>query len=519
MAIVRDAIRDMRGWVKRRMNKKTMLRDIIGTQLSEENFKRIEIWRLIYGGYFDEIIREDIFTINKGHHKRPRKHINMAKIATEELAKLTFTEKVQINLSDEQLNDYINVDVLDENRFYKEFKNKVEMMLAMGGGVLKANPIEESPGVYKMGITYVNPDCFIPISWTNGKIDEAVFINLTKKRDKTYILLEFHQWEEHYRQESEALEKVLVISNELYEVENFGNDSLLGMASTATDFNRVPLDYLYENLEERVVIEGIKRPIFSYIKTGATNNFDLESPLGISIYGNAIDTLGAINTIYDSFIREFKLGKRRIIVPVEALRVHIDPKTGEQVRYFDADDEAYVGLKFLDPESQKVMDNTVEIRAEEHIAGLNSMLNTLSMQLGFSSGTFVFDGRSFKTATEVVSENSKTYQTVLDTTNSLEESLIDFVFTLLDLSVLYDIISDYPEDLEVTISWDDSVVGDKYSDADYYIKMNAAGFISKRVAIMKQLGLTDEQAKEMLDEILEENKTFTPSIDDLLIQG
>lgn len=499
--------------MRKMVNRKQLLKDIIETQVSEQDYKRIEIWKQVYAGNYDGHLKESTFTIEKGKCNRTRSSLRMAKLVSEELAKLVFTEKVEINVGNATQNEYINDTVLDDNRFYKEFQSKVEIMLALGGGVLKVHPEETEDG-YKVKILYINPENFIPISWDNGDITEGVFMNVTQKRDKTYVLLEFHQWEKINNQETGEPEKVLVISNELYELPSMSGASI--NINSNMDMQRVPLTELYEDLEERVIIEGIHTPLFRYMKSGQANNFNLESPLGISIFANAMDTLYALDVAFDSFIREFKLGKRRIIVPAEALRIYTDPDTGEQVRYFDADDEAYVGLKYLDPEKQKVMDNTVDIRAEDHIKSIEALLNILAMQLGMSPGTFVFNGAGLKTATEVISENSKTYQTIVSITNSIEESLEGFIRAILDLSVLYDIIPAFDEDPEISIVWDDSIIGDKYTDSDYYIKLNINGLISKRSIMRKFLGMTDEQIEEELRYIKEEQMTMTPDINDIL---
>ena len=61
---------------------------------------------------------------------------------------------------------------------------------------------------------------------------------------------------------------------------------------------------------------------------------------------------------------------------------------------------------------------------EEHVAALNAFLSILCLQLGFSAGTFSFDSRGgLRTATEVVSENSKTFKTIRTVQNQLAPAL------------------------------------------------------------------------------------------------
>src|SRR5690606_10807914 len=126
---------------------------------------------------------------------------------------------------------------------------------------------------------------------------------------------------------------------------------------------------------------------FSYFKTNKANNIDLQSPLGISLYANALDTMKAIDTAFDSFHREFRLGRKRIIVPAHMVKTVIDPDTGRAHRYFDDTDETYEAFNSGEMDDNKIQDISVELRVEEHIAAINALLNLFAMQTGFSSGT------------------------------------------------------------------------------------------------------------------------------------
>lgn len=502
--MLKGLIDSARRWMSMIFGKSKKLNEIIETQIGEDNYKLLDKWKAIYSGYYEEWHKMKYHTV-LGEKKRRRHSLNMAKVAAEEMSKLIFTEKVEINISNAGLNKNIN-DVFAKNRFYKVFQNKVEQMLALGGLVLKAHPKQLEDGTYKLTISYVSPDCFVPISWENDEVTEGAFLKFTKKEDKIYYLIEFHRWKVK-KIPNEAtgeveIKRVYEISNELYEGEK-----------NSPDIKRVPLSKLYPELQEVSIIENLTQPLFQYIKPNIANNFDLQSPLGISIYGNSLDVLYAIDVAFDSFIREFKLGKRRIIVPSSAVKTVVDPTSGELKRYFDADDEIYQGMNMEDPEKQKVVDSTVALRVDEHVAAINALLNLYSMQTGFSSGTFTFDGKSVKTATEVVSENSKTYNTILAHANLIEEGLIKFVATLAEVGHLYEVFN-MPDEFTTEIAWDDSIIGDKYTDADFYIKLNHNQLVTKKYVLMKILKVTEKQAEEMLREFIDERNMMNPQEDE-----
>lgn len=496
----------VRGWIGMLFgvfSKKEEIQNVIDTQVSEEHYKAVDMWKDIYAGYHKEWHTVKYVTVN-GQKKRRRKTLNIAKVSVNELAKLIFSEKVEISISDSTLATNIE-QTLKDNRFYKLFQERLEQMFALGGLVLKVNPKEQYDGTHKLLISYITPDCFIPISWENADITEAAFLNISKKGDKTYCLFEIHRWKVTKDKKTEEVKRLYEITNILYEKEANGSDA-----------KRVPLSILYPELQEVTYIENLTQPLFQYCKPNIANNMDLQSPLGISLYANALDTLYAIDVAFDSFISEFKLGKRRIIVPAQAVKMVLDPLTGQTERYFDADDEVYVAMNVADPEKQKIVDNTVALRVDEHIAAINALLNLYSMQVGFSSGTFTFDGTQVKTATEVISENSKTYQTIVSNENILEESLAKFIRTLTEVAALYGIFPLPGKPFEIDFYWDDSIIGDKYTDSDFYIKLNQNGMVSKKYTLMKVLGLTEEQADEMLQEVLNEQQSETPDLNELL---
>src|SRR5690625_6305264 len=99
----------------------------------------------------------------------------------------------------------------------------------------------------------------------------------------------------------------------------------------------------------------------------------------------------------------------------------------------------------------------VELRVEEHISAINALLNLYAMQTGFSSGTFTFDGQSMKTATEVISEQSKTFKSKKSHEIIIESALQELIHTIIELADLYG-IHNATKDYEIKVSLDDSIV-------------------------------------------------------------
>lgn len=453
-------------------------------QMNEEAYKHIDMWKALYSGHYDEWHTVKYHTLD-GQRIRKMASLNIAKVVAQEMATLVFNEKCSINISDKTLFDDIK-NVLDENSFMKEFQRYLEYNFALGGMVIK---VYWDNGIK---LSYVTADCFIPISWDNKHITEGVFVNEFQKGGKRYTLLEWHLVED----------KVHIIKNELYESKNKQD---LG--------TKVPLSNVYPDLQEEVRIENLSKPTFVYFKPNTANNFDMSSPLGISIFANALDTLKSLDIAFDSFQREFILGKKRILVPSAAIRTVVDPQTGSMLRYFDANDEVYQAFNFDDGMKQ-IQDISVELRVEEHIGAINALLNYLASQVGFSSGTFSFNGQGVKTATEVVSENSKTFKTKQSHETIIEDGIRDLVDVIIELAALYDEFES-PVDYEVTVTFDDSIAEDQTAEINKQVTLVMNGLTTKKLAIMKIHGVSEEEAKKIVEEIQEENKIIMPESIDL----
>lgn len=458
--------------------------DAKGINVSETMYNSMDEWKQLYSGYYPKWHDTTIRTIG-GTIPHKMRSLNMAKVASEEMATLVFNEKCLISIGDDDLAQKIDK-VLDRNGFYKEFQRFLEYSFALGGMVIKAHVANE-----EVKLSYVKADSFMPTGWTNKKITEGVFLNEIVKDDERYTHLEWHEWQG----------ATYVVTNELYEAKASASD--IGV--------KVPIGKLYPDIEPVVEIEGLTSSLFTYIKPNTANNIDLDSPLGISIYANSLDVMNSLDVAFDSFEREFRLGKKRILIPDTAVRAVVDPKSGKSVRYFDPNDEVYQAFKFGDQGENTVKDMSVELRVDEHVAAINALLNLFSMQTGFSAGAFSFDGQAVKTATEVVSENSKTFRTKQSHETIIEAGIVEMVDMIIDLSVLYELIDKPDKEHDVSVMFDDSIAEDKMGELNYWLQLVSAEMASRKLAMQRVLGLTEEAAEKELQAIAAEKQLDLPA--------
>ena len=476
--------------------------------------------KYVYRGFYNAWHLVKAPTIGDDTATRTLFRTNMAKAICAELAGLIWSEGADIHISgatedDDRLERYVK-SVLKDNAFGEKMQELIEQAAALGGAALKeyvkvkrdedGKPIE---GTERIMIDYCMADQFVPTAWDNAKVSEAVFVSRKAKGGMYWTRLEWHKWDGD----------TYVITNDLYGTKakkaDGSNQDILGFW--------YPLTACYKYLEPVTEINGLTTSLFSYFRTPFANNVDDNSPLGVSVYGNAMDTLHALDICYDSFVREFRLGKKRIIVPASAVRVVVDPQTGKQRRYFDANDEAYEALATDDPDKLKVQDNSLELRIDEHVKAMNALLSVLCLQVGFSGNTFTFDAREgLKTATEVISENSKTYKTIRTFQNMIIPALEKVCTNIIDLGVLYGLsfegvpVATLANGYEINITMEDAVLEDSQTRIDRAIKLISNGLLSKTTAMTDPkygIGFTEEEAAAELQKITDEQQITATAFD------
>ena len=470
----------------------------------------IFVWQAIYKGFYRAWHEVPLKTIKDPKGKtRTLATMNAGKMACSQMARYVWNERCSLTASmasapkDDPLNAFLQY-VLKDNRFGSAFGDLLEKSFALGGGALKEwveVPKDENGndiGEGKIRIGYTMASQFVPTAWDNSKVTSGIFVSREARDGYYYTVVEWHHWDgTTYR-----------ITNDLYRQPIKGSEpqNILGWW--------YPLDKIYPLLSPDTTIEDVHQAFFQYVRPFGANYADDNSPLGMSIYAPALNTLHGLDIMFDSLQREFVLGKKRIIAPARAMKQSAGVNNGRPDRYFDADDEVWEALATDNPEDLKIYDNSVDLRVEPHITGINGDLSILCAQIGFDPGTLSFDAtRGLKTATEVISENSKTFGTVKAHENLLKDALEDMVHAIFDLAVRYGLTwegktieSLIAGGYDVSIKFDDSIIEDKNAEINRGVMMVGSGLMSRKKFMVDILGYTPEEADKDLEEISEESK-------------
>lgn len=456
-------------------------------QRIESNFRQYE------GNY------PDIEYINSNNQIKKRKYMtmNLRKLTAEMMTSLVFNEQTEINV-DESLqgaNEFIQ-HVFEHNDFKKNLARYLEPMFATGG--LVARPYFDG-GTQEIEFSWGLANSFIPLRSNSNSISEGVMIFKTQKvmSDKVYYytLFEFHEWQDGQ----------YAITNELYVSEDA---KIIGKRTTLSE--------IYEDLAETAIITGLIQPIFSYLKPAGFNNVSPYSPLGLGLCDNCENTLKQINDAFDQFNWEIRMGQRTVLVSDHVLNYSPDEQGKGSSPRFDPDINVFKRLR-TDIDQDFIKDMTSDIRVEQYTSAINQFLKTLEMQLQLSVGTFSFDGKSVKTATEVVSENSLTYRTRNMQCREVEKFVKSVVVSTLELAKrtygadgkqIY--TGGIPSFEQISVDFDDGIFESQDAKLEFYQKAAVAQLVPKVEAIKSIFKLTDEEAADWFNKIQAETLGLDP---------
>ena len=447
------------------------------TTVDEDFYRKIDEWKSWHEGDVKGFHR---YKVRNGQNvvKCKRYTMNMGKKVPEDWANLLMNERVEITLDGDKEQEFIDR-VFAENNFRVRANEMQEFAFALGTvafiprvvGMQAVDGSAISGSAQGISIDYVTVEHIWPLSWHNGIITECAFDSIVTSNGEDYCYLQIHRKE-----------------NGVYQIENrvyhYDNDNIGAEVelSEVSGFENVPA----------VVYTGSDRRQFVIDRPNIANNFDYSVPLGVSVYANAIDNLKGVDVAYDSYVNEFLLGKKRIMVKPAAME-YLD---GEPV--FDASDVTYYVLpEDLGNDGAVITPIDMTLRTADHTTGIQTMLDLLSSKCGFGESHYRFDVGNLTTATQVISENSTLFRTVKKHEIILEQAIKELCRIILHLGNTA-MGAGLNEEAAVTIDFDDSIIEDKTSERNNDRQDLAAGIMNDWEYRAKWYHEDEATAKAML---------------------
>ena len=428
------------------------MREEIYRRLSELGFpnggdggmgERLEVWKSWYAG---EVRHFHSYRVYNGQKRVlcRRAGLGMAKRVCEDWANLLMNERVRIRASGRREQEFLDR-CLTENRFPMMANHLQERKAALGTAAYVPRVTDG-----RLRLDYIDAEGILPLSWENGRVTDCAFAAGRRVRDLDLVYLQVHHRAEGgyrienlvFRREEGALEQLPL--------------------SAVPDFAGIP----------ETVGTGREERSFVLDRMNTADNLDGPGPMGLAVYANAIDQLRGTDVAYDSYVNEFILGKKRIMVKPEATRDF------DGAPLFDADDLAFYILPEDSGNDSIIREIDMSLRTAEHHEGIQDMLNLLGLKCGLGEQYYRFERGSVLTATQVISENSSLYRSVRRHELVLESALRELAGLLLRMGNDYFDLG-LREDAEIGVDFDDSIIEDRSRDFERDCRMLELGVLSR----------------------------------------
>lgn len=435
--------------------------------------ERMQLWLQWYKGKVDKFHEYKVYT-GKESKKAKRKTLNMPSRVCQKWADLLLNEKVEINVENEKITEFLR-NVLTDSNFYVRGNNLIERAFALGGGYL----VEYFDG-RKVKLKYISQEMMYPITYDSGRLIECAFVSQKTVKKKKYYYIEVHKLDDDGK---------YVIENILGEIQD------KGIVEATED--------IYEVLDiEREIITNSDIPTFQKIAPNVSNREDFNSAYGVSVFSGSEDICETIDIIFDSYSKEFLLGKKRLFVEDSVSNVNWD-KDGNPIKVFDPNDEVFYSVPQNEEKGQPITESNMSLRVAEHDQAMQTQLNLLSEKVGLGPNAFKWEDGNVTTATQVISENSEMYRTLKKHELVLNDALIGMVKGLIVINNLFG-KEKLSTDVDISINFDDSIIEDTAEQQRRALLELNVGLISKIQYYKDVYKMTDEQAKEYFKKMQEQ---------------
>lgn len=396
--------------------------------------------------------------------------VNFAKAICSETARLA-TLGIGVKLDGSARAEWLQQQI---DRVYYQLRNWVEYGCAYGTVVLKPNG--DTIDLYVPGefeVTHV----------TGGQIDGMVFRTKPEQVGKKWFnRLEYHRFESG----------VSMITNKCFVGES-END-----LRERVDISLTP----WSGMSEEAAIANVDRPLFAVFRTPQANNIDLDSPLGMPIFSEAIQELRDLDIAYSRNAKEIKDSKRTVLLDSDCL-LPAGQKVASTASAFHARREQaglpdYIKNVRGDGREAFYREINPTLNTDTRLTGINALLSQIGYKVGFSNGYFVFNEQSgIQTATGVEAEQQRTVQFIKDVRDKLESCLEDLIYALNVFADLYNLapMGAY----EVAYDFGD-ITYNREEDRARWWGYVQAGKVPAWKFFVKFEGMTEEDAKAMVAE-------------------
>lgn len=433
----------------------------IDTPLTTEFIHALDLWRDMY------LNRSPWLKHNEVHS------LNLASFVCSEIARQVMLE-VQWNITSGVL-DNDGREIKSERAEYlstqfdklmRAMRTKLEQALASGAMTIK--PYHKDGDIF---FDYTMAWSLYPIRFDdNGHLADVIFVDSVKDGEFIYTRLERHT------ESTVEGNKVIDITQRVFKSKT--SDEL------GTEVPLTEVD-IWSELQPKVTLNNTDGQMFGFFKVANANNVDVDGPMGVSIFNKATGLIEQADMQYSRLIWEFKGSE--LAIDIDPLALRSDSVTGEVPQLSE---RLFRAVNIGEESTYKVF--SPMIRDHSLRAGLNQLLMRIEDATGLARGSMSDANQEARTATELRIIQQRTFATVADNQDALENCLREVVRVMDNYAEIYNLAPSGPYDL--SFEWDDSILTDKTQQLQERMELVALGIMSKAELREWFFGETEAQA-------------------------
>ena len=450
-----------------------------------EMYDKIDLWKSYYKD--DEELHK--YTDNYGK-TRYAYSLGMAKRISEDWASIGYTEKDEISVNKNNNKKFIK-DFIEEVKLNNEIPTAIETATWSGTcGVilrLKNIAIQGKKIVPTDKTSYdlitVSAKNILPLKIEHGNIIDVAFVSGIRKNNKKLIYIELHR-----------------LTDNGYVINNIYLDAKSGKE---VKYN----DIIFEMETES------DTPLFSILRTPIINTIDDNLGLGMSMYGNAIDQLKDCDVKYNNSVMDFVLGGKKIIYNKKLIKYgtkkiknNDGTYTTEEYPIYpdDISKQQFMEIGDALSKDELIHEYNPDLRTEQNKDGLQFALDLLSFKTGLGTKYYEFSGGSVVTATQYAGDR----QDLMKNAKKYRDNINEFISGILKASLLLARLvlkKNVTEDCIISVTNRDGLLVSDEEIKEQYRQEYNMGLISKITYLMKINNWTEDEAREELQKIEDEN--------------
>lgn len=447
--------------------------------------ENIKLWRAWWEGYVKTVHSYKELGVDNVPRERHLYRLNMAKRVCEDWAALLLNEKTTLTLEHSPSSLFLQGEdgtggALGDNNFWNGANELIEKAFAFGTAAFVARAenakIDGNGNVIPdakctVGIEYVDAMHIIPLSVSKSQITECAFVSTYTKRGKDCCYIETHLKDEKGN---------YVITNECFLIE--------GMS--------LKKDVLPDGVAETI---NTNSPVkwFSIFSPNLTNHIRDNNGLGISVYATATDALAAADIAFNNFVKDFKLGGKKVFYSKAMLQTNTE---GQTITPDDVAQQLFQQLgDGMDFDAKAmVQEFNPSLRVAENKDGVQFALDNISFKCGMGAHRYQFNSSGVKTATEYNGERQELVQHANRHMITIKAALQTLCRAILYIGKTF-CNADTDADTPITVSFEDGFIVDREADAAKDLLLVQNGIMGGHEYRMKHFGESEEVAKAAIN--------------------